>query len=233
MRTRPSSAFTLIELITAMAVILILTGLVIQIAGYVTTKASKARAETEIATFKAACESYKADVGGYPQDLSNGLATPGVTDELKPKEHFIPTQKVYEKANVFLYKELTGDKIGQGNDPDGVPEADEPRYLKEFDPKLLKVERDVSTNKVTRVLYIQDPFGYPYGYSTAAAREEMLYLQELKAKGTKAHRVSSDQVPGFNGSTFDLWSTGGSRPSTQPTDLKKKELEWAKWVKNW
>src|SRR5687768_1776218 len=98
MRSRPSSAFTLIEVITAMAVILILTGLVIQISGYVTTKGSKARAQAEIAMLSAAAESYKADAGAYPQDVSNGPGAAGITDRLKPKEHFIPTQSEYEDA---------------------------------------------------------------------------------------------------------------------------------------
>ena len=228
MRTRASrSAFTLIEVITAMAVILILTGLVIQISGYVTTKGSKARANAEISLFIAACDSYKADMGNYPQDFSGGLDERGVTDKLKPKEDFIPTKNEYEDANLFLYKELTGDK-----NADNKPGADEPKYLKEFDPKLLKADRDAE-NRIVKVKYIQDPFGYPYGYSTAAAREEMLYRRELKQKGAKVVRPSASEIPGFNTSSFDLWSTGGSRPSSQPSDQKSKELEWAKWIKNW
>jgi prepilin-type N-terminal cleavage/methylation domain-containing protein len=229
MRKRPSSsAFTLIEVITAMAVILILTGLVIQISGYVTTKGSKARATAEISMLTTAAESYKADVGGYPQDLSGGLATPGITDRLKPKEHFVPTSTEYEEASLFLYKELTGDKNG-----DGTPGDDEAKYLKEYDVKLLKAERDTE-NRITKVKYIQDPFGYPYGYSTAAAREEMLYNQKLKEKGgASTPRPSAAEMPGFNSASFDLWSTGGSKPTSEVTDLKKKELEWARWIKNW
>jgi prepilin-type N-terminal cleavage/methylation domain-containing protein len=227
MRQRPSSSgFTLIEVITAMAVILILTGLVIQIAGYVTTKGSKARASTEIATLIAACESYKADTGGYPKDQSNWPSR-GVTDKLKPKEDFIPTKSEYEDANLFFYQQLTGDK-----NADNQPGADEPKYLKEFDPKLLKADKD-KENRIIKVKYIQDPFGYPYGYSTSAAHEEMLYQKELKEKGKKVNRPSASDMSGFNSATFDLWSTGGSRPSSQPTDLEKKELEWAKWIKNW
>jgi prepilin-type N-terminal cleavage/methylation domain-containing protein len=234
MRTKPSSAFTLIEVITAMAVILILTGLVIQISGYVTNRGSKARATSEMSLFSAACDSYKADNGAYPQDLKRGgLTSVGVTDELKPKEHFIPTAKEYEDANQFLYKELTGDKVGtNGKDPDGIPDKDEPRYLKEFDAKILKADRD-KDNKITKVKYIQDPFGYPYGYSTAAARVEMLYQQDLRTKGNAAKRPGASDMPGFNSSSFDLWSTGGSKPTSQPSDDKKKELEWAKWIKNW
>ena len=228
MRTRPSSGFTLIEVITAMAVILILTGLVIQISGYVTNRGSKARATAEIAMLSTACESYKADAGAYPEDLGGAE----VTNKLKPKKDFKPTKEEYELANRFLYRELSGDKLGTGDFPDGVPDKDEPRYLKEFDPKLLKTNKD-SSGKITEVRFIQDPFGYPYGYSTAAARDERKYLQDLREKGSSARRPSAAEMDGFNSASFDLWSTGGSKPSSDPTDEKSKELEWAKWIKNW
>jgi prepilin-type N-terminal cleavage/methylation domain-containing protein len=226
MRTKPSAAFTLIEVVTAMAIILILTGLVIQLSGYVTMKGSKSRAEGELRMLQAGCENYKAETGAYPQDLQAGLA-PGVTDKLKPKEHFVPTASVYEQANLFLYKELTGDK-----NADGKPEQDEQRYLKEFDARILKADKS-SSGQITLVRYFQDPWGYPYGYSTAAAREEMLYRKDLSTKGSAATRPSGDSVPGFNSATYDMWSTGGSRPTSDPTDINKKQLEWAKWVKNW
>jgi prepilin-type N-terminal cleavage/methylation domain-containing protein len=61
------SAFTLIELIVVVAIIVILTGLVLSTVGYVQKKAARARAETEIAAMSAACESYKADNGIYPR----------------------------------------------------------------------------------------------------------------------------------------------------------------------
>jgi len=150
-----------------------------------------------------------------------------VTDKLKPKEHFVPTASVYEQANLFLYKELTGDK-----NADGKPEQDEQRYLKEFDARIVKADKS-SSGQITLVKYFQDPWGYPYGYSTAAAREEMLYRKDLSTKGASASRPSGDSIPGFNSTTYDMWSTGGSRPSSDPTDINKKQLEWAKWVKNW
>lgn len=224
MRTRPStSAFTLIEVVTAMAVVLILTGLVIQISGYVSRRGSQARASAEIALLSAGCESYKADTGGYPEDISGDSH---VTEELKPKQHFTPTTKLYEKASLFLYKELTGD-----GDADGKPGESAQRYLKELDPKILKADRDKTTNQIKEVEYLRDPFGYSYGYSTAAASAEREFRQELATKGSSAKRTRTDE--GFNSASFDLWSTGGSRPSSEPTDIKKKELEWAKWVKNW
>src|SRR5437867_12835134 len=60
------SAFTLIELVVVVGIILILAGLVLSTAGYARKKGARARAETEIAALSAACESYKADHGIYP-----------------------------------------------------------------------------------------------------------------------------------------------------------------------
>ena len=64
-------AFTLIELIVVVGLILILAGLVLSTAGYARKKGARSRAETEIAAMSAACESYKADNGIYPRDTTN------------------------------------------------------------------------------------------------------------------------------------------------------------------
>src|SRR5438093_12834248 len=68
---RYNCAFTLIELIVVITVIIILTGLVLSTVGYAQKKGARARAETEIAAMSAACESYKADNGVYPRDTTN------------------------------------------------------------------------------------------------------------------------------------------------------------------
>src|SRR5215831_18787283 len=60
-------AFTLIELVVVVGLILVLTGLVLSTVGYARKKGARARAETEIAAMAAACESYKADNAVYPQ----------------------------------------------------------------------------------------------------------------------------------------------------------------------
>src|SRR5213595_4216413 len=65
---RYNVAFTLIELIVVITVIVILTGLVLSTVGYAQKKGARARAETEIAAMSAACESYKADNGTYPRN---------------------------------------------------------------------------------------------------------------------------------------------------------------------
>ncbi len=59
---RAGGAFTLIELIVTVTIIVILAGLVLSTVGYVQKKAARSRAETEIAAMSAACENYKAEM---------------------------------------------------------------------------------------------------------------------------------------------------------------------------
>src|SRR5215831_5012239 len=64
------NAFTLIELVLVVGIIIVLTGLVLSTVGYARKKGARARAETEIAALSAACENYKADNGIYPRDTA-------------------------------------------------------------------------------------------------------------------------------------------------------------------
>src|SRR5215831_9131647 len=59
--TRRYNAFTLIELVLVVGIIIVLAGLVLSTVGYARKKGARARAETEIAAMSAACENYKAD----------------------------------------------------------------------------------------------------------------------------------------------------------------------------
>ncbi len=221
------SAFTLIEVITAMTIIVILTGLVLSIAGYANPKAALSRAAGEIAMLGTQLDNYKAETGGYPQDYEEDGN--GSTDKLSPREDFDPTSKKYSKAGKFLYQQLTGDK-----DMDGVPDKDEPVYMKEYDLKILKATRGGTNNRITSVEYFQDPFGYAYGYSTAGYRGEQDYQKELRQSASSAKRPTGKDLKGFNVGAYDLWSTGGNKKATAGTASDtEKGLEWAKWIKNW
>src|SRR5207237_7513962 len=61
-------AFTIIELLVVITIIIILAGLILSTVGYVQKKGARSRAEAEIAAMSAALESYKADNGIYPRD---------------------------------------------------------------------------------------------------------------------------------------------------------------------
>src|SRR5213594_2087475 len=99
---RFAGAFTLIELIVVVGVILILTGLVLSTAGYARKKGARARAETEIAGIAAACESYKTDNGVYPANSD--------TNALNAQTFFNPS--AYQAASLYLYNALFGATAG-------------------------------------------------------------------------------------------------------------------------
>src|SRR6059058_3647871 len=77
------NAFTLIELILVVGIIIVLAGLVLSTAGYARKKGARARAETEMAALTAACENYKADNGVYPRTSVTDTFT-AVTNRTPP-----------------------------------------------------------------------------------------------------------------------------------------------------
>jgi type II secretory pathway pseudopilin PulG len=139
-------AFTLIELLVVIAIIIVLTGLILSTVGYVQKKGARSRAETEIAAMSAACESYKADNGVYPNNAD--------TNGLDPKTNGNPS--TYSLASFYLYTKLSGDSTGNRS-PTG-------KSYMEFKPKMLLPAGGTGT-----VTAIADPFGNSYGYSTAQA----------------------------------------------------------------
>jgi type II secretory pathway pseudopilin PulG len=144
---RFNGAFTIIELIVVITVIVILTGLVLSTVGYAQKKGARARAETEIAAISAACESYKADNGVYPRDATT-------TDSLDARATI--NMANYQTAAQYLYGQLAGDP-----NFDGIPDSNYKSYM-QFKPNMLGID---NANKV----YPHDPFGNSYGYSTIQA----------------------------------------------------------------
>jgi type II secretory pathway pseudopilin PulG len=147
-RVAPHS-FTILELLVVMTIIVILAGLILATSGYVQTKSKRSRAEAEIAAISAALENYKADNGIYPIDTANGT-----TNTLDARIMFNPTATQYSAASVFLYKELSGDPVGNR-----VPTG---KSYFSFKPNML-----LPADQAQAVLAIADPFGHSYGYSTA------------------------------------------------------------------
>ena len=142
-------AFTLVELLIVISIIIILAGLTIATMGYVQDKGKRSRTEAEIAAISAALESYKADNGVYPKSAD--------TDALDPADGSAGAN--YQKASQYLYGELSGDIDFKGGS-DGTRKA----YFG-FKPQMLAGTKD-SNGNLTSISYIQDPFGMSYGYST-------------------------------------------------------------------
>lgn len=210
MKRSSPSAFTLVEMLTVMAVIAILTSLVVATSGYVMNKAARERALGEIHEMSSACESYKTDLGGYPQNKH--------TDKLDPKLDGNPATGAqaerYKKACIELYSSLAGDFLPE-DDPDGQPEKK--AYI-QFTPNRLYFSKK-DDGQIKQVKFLQDPFGNCYGYSTMQLTEEQKYREDVR-KDPKTPRP--DISRGYN-PNFDLWSTAG-----QTTIIESR-----KWVKNW
>ena len=230
-RRPPCSAFTLIEMLVVMAVIAILTGLILSLNGLVQNTSARSRAASEIRAMAAACEAYKADNGGYPQGSSYPPGPTGsgpfVTDLLDPNpktdnsfgQTFDYNPNDYVPANskavsLFLWQQLSGHLAT--TDSTQAPTAT--NYAGDFFKASV-------LSGTTNVLYIIDPFGNPYGYSTAGLYADQLYRASVLTGTTTATRA----VAGFN-PTFDIWSTGGASSTTLDSN-SNVITPW--WVKNW
>jgi type II secretory pathway pseudopilin PulG len=159
---KTSYAFTVIELLVVMAVIIVLAGLILVASRYVQDKGRRTRAEAEIAAISVALQNYKADNGIYPSD-------PARTELVDPSVFPPPAE-----ASLYLYEKLAGD-----SNHDRI--ADTPTYFS-FRPNQLS-----PADQTQNVVFIRDPFGNSYGYSTAKA-------------------ANAAGMVGYN-PTFDLWST--------------------------
>jgi len=132
---RPYNAFTLIELILVVGIIMVLAGLVLTTVGYARKKGALARAETEIAAMSAALENYKADNAVYP--AYSGAA-----------------------GAHALYQGLSGDgndAIGGTTASTGIPGSIGKSYMA-LKPSMLSPNPPDAT---TRVI---DPFSNDYNY---------------------------------------------------------------------
>src|SRR6266513_162655 len=138
-------AFTLIELVLVVGIIIVLAGLVLSTVGYARKKGARARAETEIAAMSAACENYKADNGVYPANSD--------TNALNAQTSVDPS--AYQAASLYLYNALFGATAGSRTPNTGA------RSYFVFKPNML-----FPADQAQSVQYIQDPFGNSYGYST-------------------------------------------------------------------
>jgi prepilin-type N-terminal cleavage/methylation domain-containing protein len=148
------AAFTLIELIVVVGIILILAGLVLSTAGYARKKSARARAETEIAAISAACESYKADNAVYPRGSQ--------TDALDSTNDGNPND--YLTASQYMYGEITGDR-----NFDGTTDSGAKSYMTFKPASLLRADMSQPPSPSNPVLAIGDPFSNSYGYSTKMA----------------------------------------------------------------
>ena len=208
------NAFTLIELVLVVGIIIVLAGLVLSTVGYARKKGARARAETEIAAISAACENYKADNAVYP--LTSATNSLDARTMLDPQ---IADATAYKTASLVLYRAISGDRnldrvinATDGNfDIDGSTlnpppsQPQPPRSYFAFKPNMLFPD-----DQTQNVQYVRDPFRNSYGYSTA-------------------NQADPTTPKGYN-PTFDLWSTAGIAASPTPSP---PAVQQNLWIKNW
>ncbi len=208
-----SSAFTIIELLIVMAVIIILAGLILVAAGYVREKGYRSRAEAEIAAISAAVESYRVDNGVYPRETATDTLT-AVTDQAfssknppdpKPTGYEADPRKTsalgvpdYNSASFTLYAQLSGNLDGDRTTVAG-------KGYFQFKPNMLYPANGSGT-----VVAVVDPWGNTYGFSTAK---------------TKHNEDPATPDHGFN-PTFDFWSTANTHTAAE-------SAYEVKWIRNW
>jgi len=145
---RYKAAFTILELLVVMTIIIILAGLTIATMGYVQTKSRRSTAEAQIAAFSAALENYKADNGVYPAASPAGAT-----------------------ANHGLYQALTGDgndSIGGAAKSTGIASSSGKSYMP-LTNKMISPAPDSTPMPDPNTLVVSDPFGNTYNYSSPGA----------------------------------------------------------------
>jgi type II secretory pathway pseudopilin PulG len=235
-------AFTRVEMLVAMAVVAILAGMIVVLNAMAQPRTGRCRVCNEIKFMSAACEAYKADNGRYPQGSPSTVPAvttgPSSTDQLDPNplsansfatadpnpNHYQPpsTGGSYP-VTLFLWQQLSGHLTTTDSTqaPTGTNYAGD-----FFRPAVLSGTKN-SKGQMTQVNYILDPFGNPYGYSTAGLYAEQNFRANHSTNGTTTSRETV--VAGFN-TTFDMWSTAGA--TTWYVNASGQSTTSA-WVRNW
>ena len=145
---RPSS-FTLVEMLTVIAIIAILIGLTLSAFSGLMNQSARSRARAEVAAISSQLESYKSDNGAYPQasffSSTNTYNTAPTT-----------ANGLYQQSAQILYQSLTG----LTNYAD-APQVGVKTYMT-FRKSQLGNDAAGSGSGI----YVKDPFGNAYGYWT-------------------------------------------------------------------
>ncbi len=136
-----SAAFTLIELMAVITIIVILAGLVVGGLGYVSEKQARSKAQVQIALLSKSLEEYKLDNGTYP--ATGNFATPTTVSASTAGNTTIVSKALYYDGAADATKTI---KI----------------YLSDLDP--LSSKQGWTTTTSQKIL---DPWGNEYLYRTA------------------------------------------------------------------
>jgi prepilin-type N-terminal cleavage/methylation domain-containing protein len=194
---RGRAAFTLIELMAVITIIVILAGIVVGGLGYVNEKQAREKAKVQIGLLSKALEEYKLDMGTYPPTANK----PGT----------FTSKATNTSAELYIALFYEGYDYAKQGSPavwtKRVGTVDVPKatriYLPELDPTNSKQGWvDPVTGTPPASTPIKDPWGNQYGYRTATDSD-----------GTAN---ADTQNP-----DFDLWSIGKDGKSAPDTAADK------------
>jgi prepilin-type N-terminal cleavage/methylation domain-containing protein len=209
-RGRRWNSFTLIELLVVICIIAILAALTLAAAEAVMNKGARSRASAEMQAMSAAMESYKADNGVYL--WTNSAIYPAYVPIFTSTNDYIATDPssvggTYTISAQLLYEGLSGKTNFEDPPVAGVTKS----YMNFKANQLGGANAPAgaySASGSTCSTYVQDPWGYAYGY----------YYAPSSANAS----ASPYNGLGF----FDLWSTGGSLLNTSGGFTNT-------WISNW
>lgn len=210
------NAFTLVELITVISVIVILFGLVVGGYTYADRSAKRSRSEITVKAARSGLESYKEKFGSYPMP-----ANPDTTVAVADKSYIAG-------GGACLYQALSGDGFDQidGAQGEGSPTSDgnlddnETANLVMTDmPRELWISLD-------GLYFMADGFGHPIRYIKSAPTVASTPGQPPPEPTT------------INVGTYDIWSYGEDDQNIMATSIQAAESSAgnrmdAKWIKNW
>lgn len=193
MKTNPrhaKAAFTLIELMAVITIIVILAGLVIGGMGFVTERRAKSQATVQISLLSKALEEYKLDMGTYPPTGNSDGAGQSVDSLYDPLFY-----EGYDYGKQATPPATWTKKIGTTDFPKATK-----IYLTDLDPTRSKqgwMSSSFSGNATppapsktgTSPTTVIDPWGKEYSYRTATAADGKANDKTLNPD-------------------FDLWSWG-------------------------
>ena len=187
------AAFTLIELMAVITIIVILAGLVVGGLGYVTERQAKSKALVQIALLSKALEEYKLDMGTYPS--TNNIAT-------------VSGSGGTNTSAVYLYQALfyEGYDYGKQATPPATWTKASKIYLPDLDPTSTKQGWVANVATVPVSTPVLDPWGNQYCYRTATT-----------AAGVAN---AATQNPDFD--LWSMGKDGVSNPAT-PGDSKNRD----------
>ena len=145
-------SFSLVELLTVIAIIAILAALVLGAGNGLMLKGMRSRASGEIQAMAAAAEGYKNDNGVYPQG-DGTFSTAAYTGD-----DGTTSGGEYQLNSALLYAALSG----QTNFAT-APTTGTKVYMS------FKVNQVGNASTTTGTSYVQDPWVHSYGYSTGGA----------------------------------------------------------------